>query len=162
MKRIILAILSVILLLPLGSCGRMGDVRVGGCRLKSVSPSGFRGIDAVIGTEIENRGRAFSISDIKGRLYYRGDAIADFEAEPIEVARKSSGPLDVTVSATLSKGMSVLGVMGMLGSFDSELVTVDIEARLKYGAIRRRFREEGIPLDNLMTKVGNTVRKQAL
>lgn len=78
------------------------------------------------------------------------------------MARKSSGPLNVTVSATLSKGMSVLGVMGMLGSFDSELVTVDIEARLKYGAIRRRFREEGIPLDNLMTKVGNTVRKQAL
>ena len=146
----------------LAGCGRIGDVRIAGCRLESVSPSGLRSIDAVIGTEIENHGRAFSVSDIKGRLYYRGDAVADFVADPIEVARKSSGPHFVTISATLAKGVSVFGIMGMIGSFDAGLVTVDIEAQLGSGALKRRFRQEGIPLDKLMTAAGRAARKQTL
>lgn len=162
MKRIILAILSVTALTLLPGCGRIGDVRIGGCRLESVSPSGLRSIEAVIGTEIENHGRAFSVSDIKGRLYYKGDAVADFEADPIEVARKASGLHSLTMSATLAKGISVFGIMGMAGSFDPGLVTVDIEAQLGSGAIRRRFRQEGIPLDKIMTAAGKAARKQTL
>lgn len=152
----------MMMLLSLGGCGKAGDIRIAGCKLESISPSGFRGVDAVIGTDIENHGRAFSVSDIKGRLYYKGDAIADFEADPITVARKASGPYSVTVSATLTKGMSILGIMGMIDRFDTELVTVDIEARFKSGAINRRFHQEGIPLDKLITRVGGTGRKQAL
>lgn len=155
MRKFAIILLAAITVILAGGCSKMKNVRVTSCKLESVSPSGLRSLDARLGIGIENPGREFTISGIGGRIYYRGDALADFTADSVTVEKGFSGQCSVAVSATLTEGVSMLSLLGTARGFDRKLVTVDVEALVRSGALKRRYRQEGISLDRIADAVNS-------
>lgn len=125
--------ISVLLLISLAlvSCGRTKDIRITSYSLVSVSPRGFRAVDAVLALGIDNPAMAFTISDLEGTVKNDGEPAATFTAEPVSITRKSSEIYEVPCHAALDSGITLADAIKLVSSKDFSPYTVDVSFQVK-------------------------------
>lgn len=152
MKNRILAIAAAALALLITSCGKIHEISVNSYDIVSVTPSGFRSVDAVIAVGIHNPAFAFKVSDIHGTVYHNGSALADFEADPVDVHRKSDDVYQITGRARLAKGVSVLSLLSLIQDMNPEDYSLDASAKVKAKGFTKTISRTGVPVSRLTNR----------
>ena len=147
------AVLLAALMIVCG-CGKLNEIRITSAKLASLTPSGLRTVDAVMEVGVDNPAMAFTVSYARGTVYYAGQPLLDYSAQPVTVKGHSSEVYEVNARGTLSEGVSILRVLGLVRNIDINLVTVDIDAKCKGGGLKRNISLKNVPL----TKIKETVR----
>ena len=131
-RRFIIRISILFLIsLALVSCGRTKDIRITSYSLASVSPRGFKAVDAVLALGIDNPAMAFTISELEGMVKNNGEPAATFTAEPVTINRKSSDTYEVPCHAALDSGITLADAIKLISSKDFSPYTVDVSFHVK-------------------------------
>ena len=150
MKHKLLIILTAVVSLLLSSCGKIHEIGVTSYDITSVTPSGLRSVDGVITVGIHNPTFAFTISDIHGTIYHKGNSLADFSADPVEVKKKCDEVYDIHGHASLSKGTSVLSLLSLIRDINPEDYSMDIHAKVKAKGFTKSISKTGILVSQLV------------
>lgn len=151
--KVILALASAVLLLILPGCSGYKDIRVDSCRLESISPSGFKAVEAGLSVQVYNPVKEMVISDISGTVYFDGDELGYFHAPDVTVPGKSTSDVHVEVTASLGQSFSLMGLMSMASRMDVGKFTMDASMKIKVkGGICKKIHLEGVPVENLFRK----------
>lgn len=152
------SILFVSLLLAFGlliSCVRPGEVRV-----ENLESFNIGSVSAgAVGVEAELRVANLSDSKItlrEAHLHIRQRGIPLMEVllrESVVVPRRSTGTYALPLSVRF-EGLGGMLAMGSLFAKGMKDCTVDIDATLKNGWVRKRVHLENIPVDSLLKKAG--------
>lgn len=150
----ILPLVAAVLTLCLSGCQsieKIRNIKVTTWSLESVTPSGLRSLNAELAVGIENPAMEFTLEDIAGVLYYKGDAMVDYSVEPFTVRRKCTAVYPIFGSARLNGKFSLLSVLGIASNYDLADFTTDIHAkvRLKSGAAKA-FDFKNVPIKDLI------------
>lgn len=139
------ALMLAALLIACG-CGKFNDIRITSAKLASVTPSGLRAVDAVMEVGVDNPAITFTVVYARGTVYYAGQPLLDYSAQPVTVKGRTSGVYEVNARGTLADGVSVLQVLGIARNIDMDRITVDIYATLKAGGRKKDISLEKVPL----------------
>lgn len=153
MHRRLLTIFSALILLALCSCSKINSFRVKSCTIESVTPSGLRGVNAGLLLEIDNPARHFTVSDVKGTIYYKGEEYGTYSADKIDIKGKSCEVYPLKCSATLSPSVSLLSLMSLIGGIDMEEVTTDINFNFSlWEGHSKNYTLTGLKVSELLNK----------
>ena len=133
-RRIVLCLAALLPLLVFQGCAgvsKMKDIKVTSCGVESYSLKGLRSVDAVLALGIDNPSFAFKVTELNGILKYKGEDIAFYTADTLQVDKKCSKVYDLPCSATLSERMTLMQVLQIAGKGSLEGFTTDIEAKVK-------------------------------
>lgn len=149
--------LSIIFLafaaLVLSSCaGNFKDIRVTSCNLKSIKPSGFSAVEAVLEIGIDNPAPEIHLTDIVGAARYKGDPCLELSAGDIVLKKRSEQTYTVVVNGALSKGFHLVQFLSMIGEDDGlEFITADISCHAALASgIGKDIGYNDIPIKNLI------------
>ena len=134
-------------------CGKFNDIRITSAKLVSLTPSGLRAVDAVMEVGVDNPAMAFTVSYARGTVYYAGQPLLDYSAQPVTVKRRSTGVYEVNARGTLADGVSVLRMLGLAGNIDLNRITVDIDATLKAGGRKKNISLGNVPVARIKEAV---------
>ena len=145
--------LLILLLLTLCVCGcsKFRQIRPLSARVVSIMPEGFRTLNIMLETEIDNPACQLTLYDVGGQIMNSGTIIGSYAVDPVILKAKSLDKYHVRLVLTLSKEMTIFGVMSLLNADVIKKCTIDVEARvaLKSG-ISKRFVYKDIPIGNYM------------
>lgn len=131
MKRTLIGILVVLAGTVLAGCSKVKDIKVTSCGIESLTPKGFRSVDAVLAIGIDNPAFAFRIEGLDGVVKYKGEELATYTADTISVDGRCVKVYDLPCSATLNDGIPLSRILSFLKKGDLEGFTTDIKARVK-------------------------------
>lgn len=148
MRRILFLLLSAVFL---AGCGNVSDIAVTSCELDSLTPRGFRSVDAVLLVGVHNPAMQMTVEDIEGTLYMDGKSLATYVADPVTVLRHSDDVLSVKCSATLDGKVSLLEFLDAAAKFDPARFTADVHAkvRLRKG-VSKSIVKKGVPISKFL------------
>lgn len=147
---LIASMLAVVLML--GSCVRLKEVRPTSAHIESITPQGFRTVGMKVALGIHNPSVQFTVVEARALVHDNGAQVAEVTAEPVTIPRKSNDVHDVDFKVVLGKGIFKGGLSALSdwrGLADRCLVDIDVKVRLKGGA-SRRFVYDDIPLKMLL------------
>lgn len=155
-KSILLAFAALFLMMSSSSCGRIKDFEVTSCALKSLSPSGMRGLDAVLALGIKNPTIGFTIKDINATVKQKGTDFAYFSANSLAVQRRSEQVYNVPCNGTLAKGTSIVNLLKLARTRDFTDFTVDIDVKFRalFGIARGTLHFKDYSLMDLLEAAG--------
>lgn len=143
----------ILLLLTLCVCGcsKFRQIRPLSARVVSIMPEGFRTLNIMLETEIDNPACQLTLYDVGGQIVNSGTIIGSYAVDPVILKAKSLDKYHVRLVLTLSKEMTIFSVMSLLNADVIKKCTIDVEARvaLKSG-ISKRFVYKDIPIGNYM------------
>lgn len=149
----ILAILALAILLS--GCGRMGkfdEIALKSYKIESIVPTGLRSVQASVSTVIVNPALSFSVSDINGVIYYKGEEYATFNAAPVTVPHGEEIPCQIEAEGRLAKGVSIASLLRLTGKGVEDFsADINAEAKLKNG-ISKRFVLKNIAIKSLINR----------
>lgn len=151
MYRRLLTIISTLALLVLCSCSKIKQIELKSCSVASISMSGLRGVTAQLLLEIDNPALQFTLSDVDGVIYYKGEEYGTYTAGPIEVKGKTCAVYPLDCKASVSPNVSLLELVSLAKSIDMEQVTTDINVRitLKKG-VSKHFKIKDLHINDLL------------
>lgn len=151
MRRRILVIFAAIAMVVLSSCSKISQIEVKSCSVASVSLSGLRGVVGQLLLEVDNPALQFTLEDIEGVLYYKGEEYVNYNADPVTINARTTAVYPLDCKASLSPNVSLLQLMSLARQFDLADFTTDIHAkvRLKSGAAKG-FTFKDIPIKDLL------------
>lgn len=148
-RQIVFIVLSAVLL---AGCGRLKDIAVTSCALDSLTPRGFRGLDAELLVGINNPALEIGVEDIEGVLYMDGTPVATYTADPLKIQGHTETVYPVKCGAVIDGNLSLMDFLGMAVSFDPERFTTDIHAKVKlHSGVSKAFTLKKIPLSKFMS-----------
>ena len=151
-RRLVLPVLAAAFLLP--ACSGYKDIRVDSCRLESISPSGFKAVDAGFSMQVSNPVKELVFSDIAGTVYFDGEELGNFEAPDVTVPGKSVSDVHVELTATLSRSFNIMQLMSMVSGMNPDKFTLDVSMKIRVkGGISRKIRIEDVPVESLFRKI---------
>lgn len=132
-RKIELLLLALVILLTSGcnSIQKLKNIRVTSATIDSVTPTGFRSLDAKLLIGLDNPAMQFTIEDVSGVLYYKAKPYVDFSAEPVTVKAKTAAVYELNASAFLKPEVTLLEVMRLAKNYDLADFTIDINATVK-------------------------------
>jgi hypothetical protein len=143
--------LALLLVVFSSSCSRIKDIRLASCSVESVSPIGLHGLSAELAVQIENPAMQFSLSDIQGTLFHKGNPIIVYDAEPIEVAGHSVAVYPLPCTATLSPGVRLMDIISLMRGYDVNDFTMDVSAKVRLrSGLSKTLRFKDIPVKDLL------------
>ena len=89
MKNRLAIIFTALLTLCLTSCGKINEIGITSTSIVSLSPVGLRGMNGVFAVGIHNPTFSFTIRNVQGVVYHKGQAMIDFSADDFTVNKKS-------------------------------------------------------------------------
>ena len=138
----------------LSGCGSYRDIRIGDCRLETVSPSGFRTVALGLSVDVRNPAGEITVSGMSGTVYLKDVELGTFEAADVTVPGKSESDVDLSVKATLSGSFNFMQVMSMSSYITPDSLTADVSMKIKVkGGIGKKLDLKGVPLKNILTSV---------
>lgn len=135
MRRISTIFALVLVIFITGSCSVSRSFKVTSCSVSSISPSGLKGVKAVLNVGIINHLMGLTVTRIDGVINNGGEEFATFEAGKITVPRRSEGVYPLNCSGAVSKGVGLTDLLRLAMKQDFSGMTVDmaIKVRLKCG-----------------------------
>lgn len=149
-KRIITILAAAIILVTMGSCGKINEIEVTSFKLDSITPKNSRTVVVDFSLGVHNPIMAFTVSGLKGTVYYDGVALGNYAASPVKISGKTDRVYKMSGLGSLSEGMSFLQLMKMGMNFDTSKVTLDIDVELRVGMVKKKFKFRQKPLDEFM------------
>ena len=154
--RILWALLFCALLLS--GCGvrRLQEVRVSSARIVRLLPAGPGGPSALVEIGISNPAVAFEVSDLEGRLRYKGGDLLLLSAEPFFVAARSDSAYTVPVQGRFAEDVNPLRIVRLISGngLDYNDMTVSLRGRVNLrGKIGKDIELEDVPLRTLLERI---------
>ena len=135
-------------------CSSYRDIRIGTCKVESISPVGLKAVDAGLSIDVYNPAREITVSGISGTVYYEGAEIGFFEAPEVVVPGKTSSKVSFDVRATLSSSLNLIQIMSMASGFKAERLTLDISMTVGVkGGLKKKFDFEKLPVSDFFGKI---------
>ena len=133
------------------SCSRIKDIRLQSCSVESVSPIGLHGLNAELALQIQNPAMQFTLTDITGVVYHKGEPLVDFEADPIKVNARSVAVYPLPCQATLASGVRLMDVISLMRGYDLNDFTADVSAKIHLrSGIAKTLKFKDIPVKDLL------------
>ena len=114
-----------VLLVAVG-CGKVKDISITSCDLKSISPNGMRAVDVVLAVGVHNPTIAFTLDNVTGTVYNDERSYVSFAGGPVSVYKKSDEVYDLPCSAMLEDNVSLFQVLGIVKSKDFKDFKLDV------------------------------------
>ena len=132
-RKLAYLLLAVAVLLMSGchSIEKIKNIKVTSASLQSVTPTGLRSLDVVALLGIDNPAMQFTVEDISGVLYRKGEPYVDFTIEPITIKARTAGVYELHASAALRPEIPLLSVLALAKDYDLAEFTYDITATVK-------------------------------
>ena len=138
-------------LVLLSGCGSYKDIRVESCRIDSITPAGFKAVDAGLSLSVYNPVREITLSDIRGKVYYKDAEIGVFEAPDVVIPGKDTSEVNADIRASLSGHTGLVGIMSMVGNARPEDFSMDIALVVKVkGGLKKKIFLERVPVENFL------------
>lgn len=131
MKRLFSIISLILVVFIAGGCSATKNFKVTSCSVASISPSGLKGVKALLNVGITNRMMNLTISKINGVINNAGQEFATFEAGEVNVPRKSEGVYSLPCSGSISNGISLSDLLKLALNQDFSEMTVDMAVKVK-------------------------------
>lgn len=151
-KAIILALAAIVCC----SCGgKFKDISVTSCELKSLSPTGFSGMEAVLELGIDNPAPEIHLSDIVGEAKFEGEKCLTLTTPDIVIEGKTEKKYTVAVTGRIERSFDLLKVVASLRNPDAlESLTLDVDchAALSNG-LGKKIAKKDIPVKDLIDKL---------
>lgn len=151
MKRVasILAIIATLCLFC--GCGRIHDFKVTSCSVASLTPSGLKGVKAVLKIGILNPLMNLTVSDVQGVINNNGLEFATFTAGKLPIARKCEKVYPLTCSGAISKDVTLTDLLKLATTRNFDGMTMDISLKLKLKCgIKKTLKFKNISITELM------------
>lgn len=153
-KTMILYMVFVLLVALAAGCTKYRDISVSGCRIETVSPSGFKAVDLGLSAEVDNPVREIRVSGISGKVYIREDEFADFKAQDFVVPARSVSDVHVSMRASLAGSFNIMQLMTLAQDFSSGSIYVDVSMEIKVkGGLKKKIDLKRLPVEDLIRKV---------
>jgi len=146
-QKLLSTLLSAVIL---AGCGNIKDVAITSCELDSLTPRGFRSVDAVLLVGVHNPAMQMTVEDIGGMLYMDDAPLASFEGDSLVISRHSDDTYKVSGSATLDGAVTVMDFLGAAVQFDIERFSADIRAKVRLrSGVSKEVEMKKVPLSKL-------------
>ena len=154
MKRTVHILLAAFVLLALQGCGgSFKDIRVTDCEILSLTPIGFKSLDAVVKVTVENPTAAFTLSDIQGCVRLNGEKFVNLTADPVRIERRCTEEYTLPIKATLEEGFNPFQLLSLLKGNVLEQCTADVSANATVAkGVGKVIEKKDIPLKDLADK----------
>lgn len=151
MRRLFTILAVVLTMTALSGCSGAKGFKVTSCSIASISPSGLKGVKAVLNIGVTNPMMAVTVAGISGAINKGGLEFATFQGGEVSIPRKSSGIYPLPCSGAISKGigLSDLLKLALQQDFDDMTVDMNVKVRLKCG-LRKTIRFKDIKVTDLM------------
>ena len=148
--RRLLPILFACLILLAGCERPLVNTRITDAGLVSLTPNGLRTADAVVRLDVSNPGPAFTLSNIRGTVNLAAKPFLHLTAPDLTAERKKDSTYVIPLHGELDGAATLLQLLTP-GSWNPDEVTIDVSARLRWGAGSGKDLEfKDIPLRNLI------------
>lgn len=134
MKRKIEIFVLALALLLAGGCNtveRIKNIRVTSATLASLTPTGFRSLEATFLVGIDNPAMQVTAEDISGILYYKGKEYVDFVVDPVTLLARTTSVYEIHGAATLRPDVSLIQVLSLAKNYDLADFTADLNVTVK-------------------------------
>lgn len=151
MRRLVLFLLP--LLFVFSSCGNIKNIRVTDYRLGEVSNIGLSGLRSEVLLTVDNPAADITVIDMSGKVKDRGNDLGVFMLkDDVTVAGRCTGEYSFPVELLLADSVSPLDLLGLMGSFDKDKITVDADIVLKTKCgFKKRIRLRDVTLAELIS-----------
>ena len=145
-----IALLAVILVL--GGCAKVSQIRVTSVSIDSVTPRGLRSLSMNISVGVHNPAPEISLSEISGQVLVSGKVIGNVAMAPVILTARTDSTYHLTADVALADGVSVFEVFALVKKADViEQTTANLYAKTKIkGAPAKNVKMENVPLKQLM------------
>mgnify|MGYP003301098768 CR=1 FL=1 len=145
----ILAVMFTLLLFS--GCGRINDFKITSCSIASLSPSGLKGVKAVLKVGVLNPLMNLTVSDVQGVINNNGVEFANFSAGKLPIAKKCEKVYPLSCSGALSKNVGLADLLKLAAARDFSGMTMDISLKVKLKCgIGKTLRFKDIKISELM------------
>lgn len=142
----------------LSSCSNYRKISINDYSIESLSPRGFRAVDAVIGVEVDNPAGAVTISEITGVVKHNGESLASFTSDDLHLDKKTVQKYSLSCSGVLDQSITFMELL-KIPSWNADDVTIDIEAKIRIGkGMAKRFKLHDVPLSEIMGYVNGAYK----
>ncbi len=154
MKRFIFSFIAAALLFA--GCAKYNEVDINDVKIGKVKMVGAKDIDVQLKANIENpTGTEFKVVSIDGSVFRNGvDFVGLQLVEEATVPARSSGDVILKCRVTLKDKMSALALGLNLAYLNSDDFTVDLNATVKGGMVKKRIRYKDVPVSQLLKRFG--------
>ena len=129
-KNILLVLMLILSASVLSSCASYRNLALNDYRVESLTPHGMRTVDAVVALVIYNPSAAFNVSGLQGVIRHKGEPIATFTADELNVSKKCEQEYSLAVNGELDRNVTFLQLLKFPG-WKPEDLTIDVDARVK-------------------------------
>lgn len=151
MRRLLTILAVVLTMTALSGCSGAKGFKVTSCSIASISPSGLKGVKAMLDIGVQNPLMAVKVAGITGAINKGGIEFATFQGGEVEIPKRSIGIYPLPCSGAISKGIGLTDLLKLALNQDFDDMTVDmnVKVRLKCG-IRKTIRFKNIKVTDLM------------
>ena len=123
------------MLLTLGGCGKVKDIKVTSVKVESIAPQGLQGINVFLAVGIDNPAFQIGLEDINGALKHSGKVLGRVVMDPFTVQARSAEIYHVRAFVTLGEEATLRDLLMLTDMAKLNECTVDVSAtpRLKSG-----------------------------
>ena len=160
-KNILRLLMLMLAVSVLSSCSSYRNLSLNDYSIESLSPRGMRAVDAVVGLVIYNPSGAFKVSGVQGVIRHKGEPVATFSADELNISRKCEQEYSLALSGELDQGVTFLQLLKFPG-WKPEDLTLDVDAkvRLKFLGLSKKFRIRDYSLADIKEAMAETETKK--
>lgn len=155
MKALKATMLALVVILCCSCGGKFKDITVTSCELKSLSPTGFSKMEAVVELGISNPAPEIHLSDIQGVAKFEGEQCLTLTTPDVVIEGKTEKTYTVTVTGRIDRSFDLLKVVAALrdpAALDAVTLDVDCHAELNSG-LGKKIAKKDIPVKDLIGKL---------
>ena len=160
-KNILFALVLILSVSALTSCASYRNLSLNDYKVESLSPRGMRAVDAVVALVIYNPSAAFNVSGVQGVIRHKGEPIATFSADELNVSRKCEQTYNLTLSGELDQNTTFLQLL-KFPAWKPEDLTLDVDAKvkLKFLGLGKKFKIRDYSLADIKEAMAETESKK--
>ena len=135
------------------ACNKFKEIDVTSCEVMSLTPKGFRSVDAVLGVGVYNPTVSFTLSDVTGNIRKDDLVIATFSGGPITIDKKSEKVYELPCTLMLEEGLSLFQVLTLIKTMDFEGYVIDASGVVSLSnGLKKNLQFKEIPVNSLLDK----------
>lgn len=152
--KLLIVTLSVLVLL-LGGCKKVKDIRVTSFELESVAPQGLTGLNAEFAVGISNPAMQVKLEDVEAVLKRSGKVLGRMTVDPFVIEARTDAEYRLKGYLRLGEDANLRDLLQLLDASVLDQYTVDVTANARHkSGVAAPIAVNDIPLKKLLEKAG--------
>lgn len=149
-------VLAIIAILFFAGCSQYKEIDISSMKIERVRMSSVKEVDLQLSVMVNNpSGKELVLSSVEGKLLRNGVSFADVELlEEAVVPARSNGEVEVKCRLVFADPMAALALGLNFASLNKDDFTADMEAVVRSGALKKKFRYNGMTIARLLKQFG--------